>query len=342
MRLPSRLLRRYVISVTFSRDDKRILSASKDNSIILWDVETESKILKFRHEKGSKLTDASFSPDGRKVASTAEDGQLHIWDTDVDFAIWLGVQAFLALLRGQGRNREMYLGALARFRDDNPLAFGRHSSISPRSLLAYITEHTAAREDVSTAIRGLLLGYRQPINLYPEDGPTVLDRAIAHRSRTCTEMLVQNLRYHPISPSRNAWTRALPVLTEIFPDLVLPLVKDALIATPTQSCRTAELSSDQFVVVGSSSSAPPSEFALMESHKVRQQKHHDVTATNAPVASISEHTVCPLRPWVLTSIVYVCMYVYVYCVYFSLPSWPRAKGHPRQILRRWASTTQRA
>lgn len=259
----------YVVSVWFSPDGARVISASKDNTIVLWDIKTQSKLLSFRHEKGSKLTDAALSPDGRTVTSTAEDGQIHYWDTDIDFAVWLGVQAFLSLVRRHGQDRRLYTDALKRLRECNPLIFGRHSTIRPRSLLAYIIGQTAAPGDMETAFRGLLEGYRQPVDLFVDDGPTVLDLAIANRSRVCTEMLVENLRHHPPSLSRTAWTRALPALAATFPDLVTPLLKRALMPSLIQTCRAAELDERELVVVECDSAEPPPKFALLESHGVR-------------------------------------------------------------------------
>ncbi len=70
-----------------------------------------------------------------------------------------------------------------------------------------------------------------------------------------------------MSESRWAWTRALPLLAEAFPDLVTPMLREAIVVSPIQVCRTAELEPDQFIVAGSQTEEPPVEFSALDSYK---------------------------------------------------------------------------
>ena len=75
-----------VNSVSFSPDGKKLASGSFDNTIILWDVETQKQIEQplYEHKSKvfSKVFSVSFSPDGKKLASGSEDGTIILWDVE--------------------------------------------------------------------------------------------------------------------------------------------------------------------------------------------------------------------------------------------------------------------
>ena len=68
-----------VISATFSPDGKRIVSASDDETVKVWDAQTGECI---RTLKGHKycVWSAAFSPDGSRIVSASHDETLRIWD----------------------------------------------------------------------------------------------------------------------------------------------------------------------------------------------------------------------------------------------------------------------
>ncbi|CAN2042064.1 membrane hypothetical protein [Candidatus Magnetomoraceae bacterium gMMP-15] len=70
-----------VNTASFSRDGKKVLTGSDDDTAIIWDVDT-GKMLK--HFKGHKddIRSASFSPDGKKVLTGSWDDTAIIWDVD--------------------------------------------------------------------------------------------------------------------------------------------------------------------------------------------------------------------------------------------------------------------
>lgn len=70
-----------VLSASYSADGKRIVSASYDNTIRIWDTENGQciKVLEMRRYDNS----ASFSPDGKRIVSFSYDqNTIHIWDAE--------------------------------------------------------------------------------------------------------------------------------------------------------------------------------------------------------------------------------------------------------------------
>src|SRR5262249_34690121 len=65
-----------VRSVAYSRDGKRLATASHDNIVKLWDAKTGKEIRTLRG--GGPL--AVFSPDGKRLASSAEGNTVKVWD----------------------------------------------------------------------------------------------------------------------------------------------------------------------------------------------------------------------------------------------------------------------
>jgi WD40 repeat protein len=79
-----------VESAAFSPDGRRIVSASIDGAVRVWDVRTGAQIAVMR--SGLITMCAAFSPDGRRIVSASWDQSVRVWDA--------GNGAQIAVLRG--------------------------------------------------------------------------------------------------------------------------------------------------------------------------------------------------------------------------------------------------
>ena len=65
--------------IAFSPDSKRIASASRDNSVKVWDATTGQEIVTFMGHLG-EVWAVAFCPDGKRVASIGRDAVVRVWD----------------------------------------------------------------------------------------------------------------------------------------------------------------------------------------------------------------------------------------------------------------------
>lgn len=70
-----------VYSVSFSPDGKRIVSASADSTVRIWDAES-GECLKVLDKQMGEVYSASFSPDGKRIVSAPNGNYLRIWDSE--------------------------------------------------------------------------------------------------------------------------------------------------------------------------------------------------------------------------------------------------------------------
>ncbi len=66
-------------SIAFSSDGKRLVSASEDNTIKLWDVETSKEVLTLPI---GELWSVAFSSDNKTIATGSENHTIKIWDIE--------------------------------------------------------------------------------------------------------------------------------------------------------------------------------------------------------------------------------------------------------------------
>jgi len=71
-----------ITCLTFSPDSTRLVSASADRTVKVWDVSRNHEVLTLRGHTGRVLS-AAFSPDGARLATAGEDGVVQVWDASV-------------------------------------------------------------------------------------------------------------------------------------------------------------------------------------------------------------------------------------------------------------------
>lgn len=92
-----------VEACAYSPDSSRIVSASADNTLKIWDAETGKEIATLKGH-GSTVNACTYSPDGRRIISACEDGTLKVWDAQTGKEIMS--------LQGHNARRAAVLGEL--------------------------------------------------------------------------------------------------------------------------------------------------------------------------------------------------------------------------------------
>ncbi|KAF8146610.1 WD40-repeat-containing domain protein [Mycena galopus ATCC 62051] len=76
-----------VISVAFSLDGTRVVSGSYDNTVCIWDAETQTQIGAPLEGHTSEVSSVAFSPDGTRIVSGSYDNTVRVWDAETQTQI---------------------------------------------------------------------------------------------------------------------------------------------------------------------------------------------------------------------------------------------------------------
>ncbi len=87
-----------VLSIAFSPNNNLLASASKDGTVRIWDLNTQTEVGKLTQHRGDVLS-VAFSPNGKIIATGGKDSTIMLWDTTTfksigsslkshDFQVW--------------------------------------------------------------------------------------------------------------------------------------------------------------------------------------------------------------------------------------------------------------
>lgn len=74
-----------VFTAVFSADGRRVLTASRNGTAMLWDVESGAILHRFEHKHW--VMHAEFSPDGRRIVTASVDRNAQVWDAETGKAV---------------------------------------------------------------------------------------------------------------------------------------------------------------------------------------------------------------------------------------------------------------
>lgn len=76
-----------VMSVAFSPDGKKLASASRDKTVIIWDVENKKAIGQPLQKHSDSVLSVAFSPEGELLASASDDNTVILWNAEKQIPI---------------------------------------------------------------------------------------------------------------------------------------------------------------------------------------------------------------------------------------------------------------
>jgi WD40 repeat protein/tetratricopeptide (TPR) repeat protein len=153
-----------VTRVLFSPDGRRALTASKDQTAILWDLDSRRSIAVLRHS--AYVNDAAFSRDGDLVLTSSGEPKLRVWSAKSGELVALFIPSsdvFQVSFAPNGDSlTAIELDSAELSTQADSLAGDQPATRSPRKVRAVIWSFVALQDDLGRARqRGTLLAARQ-------------------------------------------------------------------------------------------------------------------------------------------------------------------------------------
>lgn len=169
----------WVNSVSFSPDGQRLVSASADNSLILWSK--AGKLLKSLKGHANRVNSVNFSPDGKLVASGGDDKNIILWNQDGTMLRTLGGHTNSVTSVSFSPNSQ----TIASASDDNTIKLWSRDG----ELLKTLIGHTDRVKSVSFSPDGeqiVSAGWDRTIRLWSRDGQLLKTLLAGDRGTTAS------------------------------------------------------------------------------------------------------------------------------------------------------------
>ena len=98
-----------VVSVAYSADEQRMVTASRDGTAKVWDAQTGTELTTLKGHEGWVVS-AVYSPDGKRIATAGKDDIVQIYTTDMEELLQIAESRVTHQLTAEEKERYGVLG----------------------------------------------------------------------------------------------------------------------------------------------------------------------------------------------------------------------------------------